>query len=424
MDTILALSSGAPPAAIAVLRVSGPAAFAAVTALAGRLPAPRQASLRALRDAQGVLLDRALVLLFPGPASATGEDVAELHCHGGWAVTEAVQAAVLAWPGTRLAQPGEFTRRALSNGRIDLAQAQGLADLLEAETEAQRRVAVSATEGRVSAAIRGWMVAIAELSARVEATLDYAEEGDVEREAASYADLVADAAALRVEIQTVLAAPPVERIRDGLRVVIAGPPNAGKSTLLNLLAQRDAAIVSAVSGTTRDRIEVSVRRGETAFLLIDTAGITDSKNPVERIGIARARAAAAEADLLLWLGDEPPPRDDALWVHSRYDLEGRSTLPPGRVLAISYLDPITIDRCWSAIDGRAVALLPRAGDLPLRAAERAVCTSAAELLDLSTDPLVAAEHLRLATAGLGRLLGIDPTEAMMDALFSRFCLGK
>ena len=218
MDTIVALSSGRPPAAIAVLRVSGPAAFAAATALAGALPRPRLASLRPLRDGAGALLDRALVLVFPGPHSATGEDLVELHCHGGVAVTVAVQTALFAL-GVRLAEPGEFTRRALLNGRLDLAQAEGLADLLEAETEDQRRAALAASEGLVSRAVRGWMSRLADLSARVEAVLDFAEEDDVGIEALTIGGVRADAVSLRREIDTVLARPPVERMRDGVRVV-------------------------------------------------------------------------------------------------------------------------------------------------------------------------------------------------------------
>lgn len=424
IETIIARSSGAPPAAIAIIRISGPAAFAAVAALTGTLPAPRCASLRAVRGADGALLDRALILLFPGPASATGEDVAELHCHGGRAVTEAVQNAILSWPGLRMAEPGEFTRRALLNGRMDLAQAEGLADLLEAETEAQRRAALTATEGRVSAAVRGWMSMIADLAARVEATLDYAEEGDVEQEDLLLAGVVADAALLRAEIVAALAAPPVERLYDGLRVVIAGPPNAGKSTLLNLLSQREAAIVTPVAGTTRDRIEVAVRREEAAFLLIDTAGLSDAADPVEQIGVARARDAIVEADLLLWLGDDPPPRSDALWVHARSDLEGRAVLPSGRSLAISKHDLASIERCWQAVASQAERLLPRSGELPLKAAQRSSCLTVTELLMLPSDPLLVAEHLRTASVLLGRLLGINAPEAVLDALFARFCLGK
>lgn len=426
MDTIVALSSGRPPAAIAVLRVSGPKALVVAEALSGtgKLPSPRQASLRPLRDRTGALLDRALVIAFPGPNSATGEDLVEIHCHGGRAVVAAVTAAMMETGNAREAEPGEFTRRALANGRIDLAQAEGLADLLEAETEGQRRAALLASEGRISSAIHGWLATIADLSARVEATLDYAEEGDVGIEAALIASVRDDAAALRQTLLSVLAAPPVERLRDGIRVVIGGPPNSGKSTLLNLLSERDAAIVSPHAGTTRDRIEAPVRRGDLAYLLIDTAGLADATDPVERIGVGRAEEAIAAADLLLWLAETPPPRDDALWIHARSDLPGRAELPAPRDISISQFDAASIDALWASIDARTRALLPSPDDLPLKARQRAVCANVAQELELERDSLIAAEQLRTAARSLGTVLGVDATEATLEALFSRFCLGK
>ena len=424
MDTIVALSSGRPPAAIAVVRVSGPAALDAAAALAGALPSPRRASLRALRDAAGALLDRALVLVFPGPASATGEDLVELHCHGGRAVTAAVIAALLAHEGVREAEPGEFTRRALMNGRIDLAQAEGLADLLKAETEAQRRAALGLSEGRVSTAIRGWLSRIADLSARVEAMLDHAEEDDVGSDDLLLGPVLTEAVALRDEMRRVLSAPPVDRVRDGVRVVIGGPPNAGKSTLLNLLSDREAAIVSPVSGTTRDRVETPVQRGGAAYLLVDTAGLTDTADPVERMGVARADEAIAAADVLVWLGDDPPPRADAIWVHPRADLPGRDRAPADRALATRHDHPASVERLWAVIEQRAAAMLPGVDDLPLKALQRQACQRAVAQLALEADPLIAAEQLRVAARELGTVLGVDATEAMLDALFSRFCLGK
>lgn len=424
MDTIVALSSGAPPAAIAVIRISGPDALAAASAMVGDLPPPRHASLRAWRDVTGGLLDRGLVLVFPGPGSATGEDLVELHGHGGRAVTAAVSATLTAQPGVRLAEPGEFTRRALLNGRIDLAQAEGLADLLEAETEGQRRAALMASEGRVSRAVHGWLARIADMSAQIEATLDYAEEGDLGAESALLATVHDDIAALRAEIAGVLASPPVERLRDGVRVVIAGPPNSGKSTLLNLLAQRDAAIVSPHAGTTRDRVETPARRNGVAYLLTDTAGLHDTSEPVERIGVELAEKAIASADLLLWAGDEPPPRADALWLHMRADLAGRALVPPGRVSAVRQDDQVTIERIWQHIEHHLTRLLPKADDLPLRERQRQACAFAMANLLPCDDPLIMAERLRIARTTLGSILGIDATESMLDALFSRFCLGK
>ena len=424
MSTIVALSSGRPPAAIGVVRVSGPVAFAAATALVGPLPPPRRASLRLARDADGGLLDRMLVLAFPASSSATGEQLVELHCHGGRATVDAVIRAVLRHGGVRRAEPGEFTRQALTNGRIDLAQAEGLADLLEAETEAQRRVAIAASEGRVSQAIRRWMHGVAALSAQVEALLDFDDEDDVAREGALFAHVRRDADALRGEIEAVLASPPVERVRDGLRVVIVGPPNAGKSTLLNLLSQSDAAIVSPVAGTTRDRVEMPVRRGDIAYRLIDTAGLTDSEDAIERIGVDRARVAIDGADVLLWLSDERPPRGDALWVHARADLPGRQVTPAGADIAIRSDRSDSIERLWDVIGARARALMPGVDEVTLASRQRLACAEAAEQLWLNPDPVIAGEQLRVARDCLGLVLGIDATEAMLDALFSRFCLGK
>lgn len=424
MHTIVALSSGRPPAAIGVVRVSGAMALPAAEALTGGLPSPRVASLRALRDAEGSLLDRALVLVFPGPNSATGEDLVELHCHGGRAVTAAVIAALCAMPDVRLAEPGEFTRRALLNGRIDLAQAEGLADLLEAETQAQRRAALSASEGQVSGAIRGWLDMLATLSAQVEATLDYAEEGDVAAEAALLTEVRAGAAALRETILSVLTAPPVERLRDGLRVVIAGPPNSGKSTLLNMMSDREAAIVSPVAGTTRDRIEAPVHRNGVAYLLTDTAGLTDTDDTVERIGVMRANDAIAGADLLIWMGDDPPPQDDALWVHARADLAGREALPEGRAVAFMQASQAMLGELWHAVEHRAGVLLPRLDDLPLKAHQRHACEEVTDHLQLNGEVLLVAERLRLARSILASLLGFNATDLMLNALFSRFCIGK
>ncbi len=424
MDTIFATSSGRPPAAIAVIRISGPHAFAAAAQLIGGLPEPRRASLRALRDGDGIL-DRALVLTFPGPATATGEDLVELHCHGGRAVITAVEAALGRIAGLRPAAAGEFTRRALGNGRIDLAEAEGLADLLEAETEAQRRVALSATEGRVSGAIRSWMDRVAMLSARVEAMLDFADEDDVASDAAAFEAVRDGAVALAADIAAVIDAPPVERLRDGIRVVIGGPPNSGKSTLLNLLGDRDAAIVSAISGTTRDRIDVSVTRRGVAYVLTDTAGLTATADPIEAIGVARAEDAIRDADILLWLGDAIPPRADAIWIHARADVAGRERSPQGRAFAIAQSDGGSGERVWTALHDRAAAMLPREDAIALKRDQRRRCAEAvAALRDPTGDALVLGENLRQARIALAAILGLDATGEMLDALFVRFCIGK
>jgi tRNA modification GTPase len=425
VKTIFAVSSGRPPAAIAVVRVSGPQAFAAAEALAGPLPAARHASLRGLRDADGALLDRALVIVFPGPATATGEDLVELHCHGGRAVIAAVERALSAQSGLRPAEPGEFTRRALTNGRIDLTEAEGLADLLEAETEGQRVAAMTAAEGRVSQAVRSWMDSVAMLSARIEAMLDFADEDDVASDTAAFEAIVAEIDALAAEIEAVVDAPPVERLKDGLRVVIGGPPNSGKSTLLNLLGERDAAIVSPISGTTRDRIEVPVIRNGVAYVLTDTAGLIDTLDPIEAIGVTRAEGALAAADIVLWLADTSPPRTDAIWIHARADLPGRSDIPAGRALAIAQTDRGSLDRLWAEMHQRAMTMLPRGDGIALKQHQRRQCGLAADALRYrSSDALVIAEHLRQARAILAGVLGLDATGEMLDALFGRFCIGK
>lgn len=423
-DTIFALSSGRPPAAIGVVRVSGPAACAAVAVLAGGLPEPRRASLRTLRDRDGTAIDRALVIVFPGPATATGEDLVELHCHGGRAVIARVEAA-LAGEGLRPAIAGEFTRRALANGRIDLAEAEGLADLLEAETEAERRAALDAAEGRVSRAVRGWLDRLALLSAQVEALLDFADEEDVGDDRV-LAGVEAERHRLIAEWQQVLAAPSVERLREGVRVAIGGPPNAGKSTLLNRLVERDAAIVSPIAGTTRDRIEAQVVRGGVAYTLIDTAGLTESDDPIEAIGVARAGEAIGAADLVLWLDDVPPPRTDAIWVHARADLPVRVVMPTGRDIAVAENDQRSIDAMWQVVATRAAALRPAPDRIVLRDHQRRACAEAMALLsgDSAGDPIIVAEQLRQAHRLLARLLGVDATEAMLDTLFGRFCIGK
>ncbi|MDV3458600.1 tRNA uridine-5-carboxymethylaminomethyl(34) synthesis GTPase MnmE [Sphingomonas sp. HF-S4] len=428
MDTIFAVSSGAPPAAIAVLRLSGPQAFEAAEALAGTLPQPRRAGLRALRDSSGELLDRALVLTFPGPDSASGEDLVELHLHGGRAVVRAVQAALGAIEGLRPAEAGEFTRRALLNGRMDLSEAEGLGDLLIAETEAQRRIAVRAAEGGVRRQVEAWAQRLLGLAAQVEAQLDHSDEDDVADGADSLAALHAAAAALARDIADVASRPPVERLRDGLRVVLAGPPNAGKSTLLNAMVEREAAIVSPIAGTTRDRIEAPVTRGGTAWLLIDTAGLAETTaDPIEAIGITRARAALDEADIVLWLGDDaPPPHPALLWLLPRADMVGRESAS-GERLVVSGATGAGIDALWAALDRLASALLPQSDMLALNRRQRDLAEAAGDALGraaMQHDLLLYAEELRSARRSFDAITGRVGVESMLDALFSRFCIGK
>lgn len=427
--TIFAVSSGAAPAAIAILRLSGAEAFDAVRRLAGDVPRPRTAALRALRDpASGELLDRALVLIFPGPASATGEDLAELHLHGGRAVVRAVEAALAASPGLRPAEPGEFTRRALANGRIDLSEAEGLGDLLMAETEAQRRAAIRSAEGAVRREVEQWTARTLMLSAQIEALLDHGDEDDVSAGADPLPAIRGSAASLAEEIAAIAGRPPVERLRDGLRVVLAGPPNAGKSTLLNALAGRDAAIVSPMAGTTRDRIEAPLVRDGIAYVLTDTAGLTETPgDAIEAIGITRAQAALAAADILVWLGDEsPPPHPHVLWVHARADERGRAANPHADIV-LSAATGSGIESLWERLAGMSKALLPPPDVMALNARQRDLCLTAAEALRgiaREQDLLIVAEQLRSALRAFDAIAGRAGVEAMLDALFGRFCIGK
>src|SRR3984957_15360004 len=300
-DTIFALSSGRPPAAIAVVRVSGPQAGAALRGLIGRIPPARHAALARVRDPQdGETIDQALALWFPGPQSETGEDTAELQLHGGRAVVAAVLAALGRVEGCRPAQAGEFTRRAFENGRLDLTRVEGLADLIGADTEAQRRQAFRQMKGLLGDRAEGWRPRLVEPLALVEARIDFSDEGDVPEDLIGPA--LARARELRDEIaQTLADQRRGERLREGVVVAIAGPPNVGKSSLLNRIARRDAAIVSPFAGTTRDVIEVHLNLEGYPVTLLDTAGIRDSADPVEREGVRRARERATGADLVLWL---------------------------------------------------------------------------------------------------------------------------
>lgn len=429
-DTIFALSSGQPPAAIAVMRISGPAAFDAVRRLAGNLPPPRHASLRSLRDGDR-LLDRALVLIFPGPQTATGEDLAELHLHGARAVVRAVEAVLSDLPGLRPAEPGEFTRRALTNGRIDLTEAEGLGDLLAAETEAQRSAALRSVEGGVRRRIEAWSTRTLQLSALVEAMLDHGDEDDVAAEGDVVTDIVARGRELAQEIRDATSAPTVDRLHNGIRVVLAGPPNAGKSTLLNALADREVAIVSPLAGTTRDRIEAPVMRAGLAWLFTDTAGLHDAPvDMVERIGIERARDSLALADIILWLDDKPPPPDIAerrhILIHARSDLAERSDAPRDRI-ALSASTGEGLADLWAMLVSMASELVPPADHVALNLRQSDLASSASEALarlEHLSDPLLIAEELRHALRTFDRITGAADTEAMLDALFGRFCIGK
>ena len=421
-ETIFALSSGSPPAAIAVVRISGPAAGNALESLAGRRPEPRRATLATLRDGEEVL-DQALVLFFAAPRSETGEDVAELQLHGGRSVVAAVLAALGRMEGLRPAKPGEFTRRAFENGRIDLSEAEGLADLLFSETQSQRRAALALAGGALGRQVDRWQARLLASAARVEAALDFSDEGDVTEDAA--VDLP-DLAALRAEIETWLRRPPVERLRDGLRVVIAGPPNAGKSSLLNAIVGREAAITSEIAGTTRDLVEAPAAIGGSPFLLIDTAGLRESDDRVEAIGVQRARDSLAAADVILWLGppEACPDREKSIIVHAKADIHPEVS---GTDLAVSSRTLEGMDGLIRALAERAQGLLPPEGEVALNARHREALDETAAWLgeaEAADDLLLVAEALRQAGASLDRITGRAGVEQMLDALFGQFCVGK
>lgn len=418
-NTIFALSSGLPPAGIAVVRISGPEAGRAVTALAGSLPAPRRASFRRIRDMDGSTLDDGLVLWFPGPGTATGEDLAELHLHGGRAVVAAVLRALATIPGCREAKAGEFTRRAFENGRIDLTEAEGLSDLLAAETELQRRSALALAEGGLGRLVTQWENVLLRESARIEALLDFSDEGDVGETVPESAPLLQ----LAAELDALLSAPPAERLKDGVRVVLGGPPNSGKSSLFNILIGRDAAIVTEIAGTTRDRIEAPVSIDGVPLLFIDTAGLRDdATDAVEVIGISRSEEALGSADIILWLGAPQLAPEGAVIVAAKCDL-----VPGGVGIPVSAATGEGLAELRAKIVDQARTLLPQPGALVLNARHRDalrqvfdhVCDAAG-----SNDPLIRAELLRLARLALDELTGRSGVESMLDALFGTFCIGK
>lgn len=421
-STIYALASGRPPAAIAIIRISGPDAHTTARTLAGDLPPAREAAVRTLRSSHGDLLDEALVLRFDGPASATGEDVVELHCHGGRAVVDAVLRTLAGVEGLREAQPGEFTRRSFENGRIDLTEAEGLADLLEAETESQRRAALGVAGGGLRRQVETWQDKVLALSARAEAAIDYVED-DVGADPA----FSGDCRAIAQELEDWLTRPRSEPLREGVRVVIAGPANAGKSSLLNAIAGSDKAIVTARPGTTRDQIEVPLSIDGIPFLFVDTAGLRDTQEEVEKIGIERSRAALRQADIIWWLGDPAaaPVQPRRITVHARCDLADRSTTPLGS-LPVSSLTGAGLSLLLEQTMEHARVLLPSEGEVALNRRQSLLLFEAQAALARAAecDLVLAAEEVRAARSAFDRITGRAGMEDVLDHLFGRFCLGK
>ena len=452
-STIFALSSGRPPAAIAVVRVSGPQARFALERLIGRVPEPRRAALVRLRaPASEETIDEGLALWFPAPRSETGEDMAELQLHGGHAVITAVLDALGKLDGCRLAQPGEFTRRAFENGKLDLTAVEGLGDLIAAETPAQRRQAFRQLKGLIGDRAEDWRRRLIEALALVEARIDFSDEADVPENL--IAPAVRIARDLRDEIATALADQHRgERLREGLVVAIAGPPNAGKSTLFNRLARREAAIVSPYAGTTRDIIEVHLELDGYPVTLLDTAGIRDSAEPVEQEGVRRARERAAAADLVLWVtevvdrmsnGAQPRGKEPPIWlIKNKIDLVHGQALEPidtGRSNSeYEFIFSISAAR-GEGVDAIAAALSRFAGNyfgggealLVTRARHRRAleetiaaidCALAETAVGQPREELIA-EELRRAATSLGRLTGRVDVEDVLDAIFRDFCIGK
>jgi tRNA modification GTPase len=451
-STIFALSSGRLPAAIAVVRVSGPRAGAALQALTGRVPEPRKAALARVREpASGEVIDEALALWFPAPHSETGEDVVELQLHGGHAVVAGVLDALGQIEGCRLAEAGEFTRRAFENGKLDLTEVEGLADLIAAETSAQRRQAFRQLKGLIGDRAEDWRRRLIEALALVEARIDFSDEADVPE------NLVEPALHAAQQLCREIAASLAdggrgERLREGLVVAIAGPPNAGKSTLLNRLARREAAIVSPYPGTTRDVIEVHLDLGGYPVTLVDTAGIRESDDPVEREGVRRAHERAAAADLVLWVTDLSATDTDVcgpgsklpdveIWLlnnksdlvaeGSRHRNESQSSKCVNHSFTISATTGSGMDALITGLTAHAKhyfaatesALITRARHR--RALEETVAALDGALRQSAggQEELIA-EELRAATTTLGRLTGRVDVEDILDVIFRDFCIGK
>ena len=445
-ETIYALSSGSLPAAIGVVRISGPQAKAALMAMIGRVPPSRQAAFATVRDPQsGGAIDQALVLFFEGPNSETGEDVAELQLHGGRAVVAATFNALSKLDGTRMAEAGEFTRRAFENGKLDLTAIEGLADLIYADTESQRKQAIRQLQGLLGNRAEAWRRRLIEALALVEAGIDFSDEADVAADVTSQS--LQAVRALQQEIAAVLAeGRRGERMREGLVVAIAGPPNAGKSTLLNRIARRDVAIVSPHAGTTRDVIEVHLDLDGFPVTLLDTAGIREAIDPVEQEGVARARARAAEADLVLWLTESEganPPSDGLnaeVWrVRTKTDLKiapatNAQDASGSEQLHFYELSAVT----GAGVDGLLANLTAYARNT-LESREPALVTRERQrnLLESTEKALqrailrgedgqddLFAEELRLASQSLGRITGRVDVEDILDVIFRDFCIGK
>ncbi|MDW9793417.1 tRNA uridine-5-carboxymethylaminomethyl(34) synthesis GTPase MnmE [Sinorhizobium meliloti] len=436
IDTIYALSSGSLPAGVAIIRVSGPETADALVRLCGTLPPPRIATLRTIRTRNGETLDSGLVLYFPAPASFTGEDCCELQVHGGRAVVSAILDELAAIGGLRHAEAGEFARRAFQNGKLDLVEVEGLADLIAAETEMQRRLAIEQSGGGQSALYAGWARRLTHSRAMIEAELDFADEDDVPGSVSAV--IWEDVGRLRQEIDGHIArAGLAEIIRDGLKIVIAGEPNAGKSSLLNALARRDIAIVTEVAGTTRDVLSVDLSLAGFSVKLFDTAGLRETDELVEREGIRRARQVIADADLVLLLSEKPgyfridevlPENVPVIRVATKVDRPSLSWAPSDADIFLSTRTGEGMADLLTALQSHLPDLAGRTA-LAMPSRKRHVdclrqASAALERSLISSDLELRAEQLRQAGDALGRITGRVDVENLLDVIFSEFCIGK
>jgi tRNA modification GTPase len=450
-ETIFALSSGGVPSGVAIVRMSGPQTREIVRHYAGEVPAPRRASLRTLKLPEtGEVVDQGLVLWFPAPDSFTGEDGAEFHCHGSRSVVGAILDSLAKQPGCRMAEPGEFARRAFDNGKLDLTSVEGLADLVNAQTDAQRRQALEQARGGLFSAGEGWRVTLIELRAIVEARIDFSDEGDVAD--ADFREINRRIGELRGDICAVLStADRGERVRTGFKVALAGRPNAGKSTLLNALARRDVAIVTDEPGTTRDILEVPLDLGGFPVLVYDTAGLREAEGKAEQEGVRRAVARAGSSDLVLWLGapedrDAPPASADdsipflsdsvPIWfVDTKSDLgcpDSRARLPDLKKFAARFSISAKTGAGLAGLETALLAAASKAmsGDAAFtitRLRHKILLKEVVADLDAALaarEEEVVAELLRRAGDALGRLTGRIDVEDVLDQLFGEFCIGK
>lgn len=437
-DTICALASGQPPAAICIIRLSGDRVWKIAGGLLEcGLPEPRHTTLTKFRDEDGTLIDEGLAVFMPGPHSYTGEDTLELYLHGGPAVIEHSLRVLTAEPGVRLAEPGEFTRRAFEAGKLDLTEAEGVADIIEAETEAQKAQALRQLAGGLTETYDRWRAELTGLLALIEVAVDFPDEEDAPQE--TTAPVIARLDRLISELEEALGDRGVgERIRDGFRVAIVGPPNAGKSSLLNRLARREAAIVTDIAGTTRDVVEVRLRLGGQVVWLADTAGLRETDDVVEAEGVRRAERAAAEADLRLHVIDgarpEPPigqfePQDILLF--NKVDMVPGASVPDG-ALAISAATGEGVGDLESRI-ANFVSQRAASVEAPVitRARHREKLAMGLESLVAARTALadgagaeLAAEDVRMAIRQLGAVVGAVGVEDVLGAVFSKFCIGK